>query len=100
MPRNALELFNPQHMEISMKTNWKLCLTIISLLAVTPAYAEEPVISKTENTACRSDAIRYCFFSLASSDATRSCLRKNVTKLSPRCNALIAARMKAKSKTP
>jgi hypothetical protein len=53
-------------------------------------------LSPQETAACQSDAIRNCFFSLGSAEATRNCLRKNITVLSPKCKALVEARMRSK----
>jgi hypothetical protein len=69
---------------------------IAAILAFnTAASFAADTISPQENVACRKDAIRNCFFSLGSAESTRACLRKNLAVLSPKCKALVEARMKA-----
>jgi hypothetical protein len=70
-----------------------ICTAIILSATFAPAAR---TISPQENAACRSDAIRNCFFNLGSGEATRACLRRNVETLSPICKALVTKRMTAK----
>ncbi len=49
-------------------------------------------VSREENALCRADAIRLCFFSLASSDGIRACLRSKKPRLSDGCRQLIESR--------
>jgi hypothetical protein len=71
---------------------------VIALLMIAQASSAHAAakLNPQETAACRSDAIKNCFFSLGSAEATRSCLRKNLTVLSPKCKALIEARMRSK----
>jgi hypothetical protein len=59
-----------------------------------PAHAQQPSreLSAEEQTACRSDAIRLCFFKIANADALKACLRTNKPDLSPSCKKLIESR--------
>jgi hypothetical protein len=74
----------------------KTILFLSSLLFINQAAQATEAITPQENAICRKDAIRNCFFSLGSGEATRACLRKNVETLSPKCKALIKGRMKVK----
>jgi hypothetical protein len=56
------------------------------------AQQPSPDLSREEQAACRSDAIRLCFFSIPGADGLRACLRRNKPNLSPPCRALIESR--------
>jgi hypothetical protein len=58
------------------------------------AYAQRPSkdLSSTEQAACRSDAIRLCFFSIANADALKDCLRGKKPDLSASCRKLLESR--------
>jgi hypothetical protein len=52
------------------------------------AQTPSPNVSAAEMSACRGDAIRLCFFSIAQADALRDCLRHNKPGLSQSCRKL------------
>jgi hypothetical protein len=66
--------------------------TAFILFGISAVQAAE-AITPQENAVCRKDAIRNCFFSLGSAEATRACLRKNVETLSPKCKALVLKKL-------
>jgi hypothetical protein len=73
-----------------------LILAVAAFVSVASfkAHAQTPApdVSPTEMAACRSDAIRVCFFSIAQTDALRACLRRNKSDLSTGCRKLIESR--------
>jgi hypothetical protein len=73
-----------------------LILAVGALVFATPlmvqAQTPAPDVSPTEMAACRSDAIRLCFFNIVQTDALRACLRRNKPDLSIRCRKLIESR--------
>jgi hypothetical protein len=74
----------------------KMLVVLVAIAwSINPVAAKEK-LSAQETAVCRSDAISKCFFSLGSAEGTRSCLRKNIAVLSPKCKALVEAKMKAK----
>jgi hypothetical protein len=78
-----------------MSKSVQALLTVVVLLGM-PNMAiaqQQPAgVSEQEQAACRPDAIRLCFFSLATSDGLRACLRRNKPSLSPPCKKLIESR--------
>lgn len=72
----------------------ELVILIAMAWSIVPANATEK-LSAQETAVCRSDAISKCFFSLGTAEGTRGCLRKNLAVLSPKCKALVGAKMKA-----
>jgi hypothetical protein len=62
--------------------------------SVQPSGAQHPSpqLTEQEQSSCRSDAIRLCFFNLANAESTRACLRGKKPDLSPPCRKLIEAR--------
>jgi hypothetical protein len=60
----------------------------------TNTQAQQPSkdLSSQEQTLCRSDAIRLCFFKISDADGLRSCLRSNKPNLSAGCRKLIETR--------
>jgi hypothetical protein len=71
----------------------KHALIIFTALAMFSAVQAAETITPQENAACKPDAIRYCFFSLGSGEATRACLRAKLNVLQPKCSALIKSRL-------
>jgi hypothetical protein len=72
-----------------------LIASIGALVAsVQPSEAQQPSpqLTDKEQSSCRSDAIRLCFFSLANAENTRACLRSKKPDLSQPCRKLIEAR--------
>jgi hypothetical protein len=65
---------------------------MIFLTCVAVAQQNPPGISDAEQAVCRADAIKFCFFSLASADAVRACLRSNKPSLSAPCQKLLTSR--------
>jgi hypothetical protein len=45
-----------------------------------------------EQAACRSDAIKFCFFKIPNGEALRACLRDKKPKLSKPCQDLLTSR--------
>ena len=74
----------------------KKLFLILALFALNPniaaAAAPSPDASAEEQAACRSDAIKFCFFKIPNGDALKKCLRDKKPKLSARCQALITSR--------
>jgi hypothetical protein len=68
-----------------------LGLTIFSL-NLAYAAAPSPDATAEEQAACRSDAIKFCFFKIPNGDALRKCLRDKKPKLSAKCQALLTSR--------
>jgi hypothetical protein len=68
-----------------------LGLTVFSLNVVYAA-APSPDATAEEQAACRSDAIKFCFFKIPNGEALRKCLRDKKPKLSQRCQALLTSR--------
>jgi hypothetical protein len=58
------------------------------------ASAQQPSrdLSAEEQSMCRADAIRFCFFSIANAEALRMCLRSKKVQLSAPCQKLISSR--------
>lgn len=58
------------------------------------ARAQQPsrALTAEEQSMCRADAIRFCFFSIANAEALRACLRSKKAQLSPSCQKLISSR--------
>jgi hypothetical protein len=72
-------------------------LTLILVLALAGsqlAYGAQPGPDATadEQKACRSDAIKFCFFKIPDGDALRKCLRDKKPKLSKPCQDLLTSR--------
>ncbi|MGL5363156.1 MAG: hypothetical protein ACRDBH_09760 [Bosea sp. (in: a-proteobacteria)] len=65
---------------------------LLAMSASAQSQQEPPGFSAQEQAACRPDAIRLCFFSLATSDGVRMCLRRNKASLSPPCKKLVESR--------
>jgi hypothetical protein len=73
----------------------KLALILgLTIMGLNMAYAAAPSpdASAEEQAACRSDAIKFCFFKIPNGDALRACLRDKKPKLSQRCQALLTSR--------
>jgi hypothetical protein len=64
----------------------------ICSLNVTYAAAPSPDATAEEQAACRSDAIKFCFFKIPNGEALRACLRDKKPKLSKPCQALLTSR--------
>jgi hypothetical protein len=78
-----------------MKTSLiKIAVMVMAIGSIDHASAQAPSaqISGSEMSACRSDAIRLCFFNVAQADALRACLRRNKPNLSVPCRSLIESR--------
>jgi hypothetical protein len=73
-----------------------ICLVICALAQsfIGHAAAQQPSrgLTAEEQSMCRADAIRYCFFSIANAEALRSCLRSKKLSLSAPCQKLITSR--------
>jgi hypothetical protein len=69
-----------------------LVLTICNALAQQAPTQAPSGVSSQEDAACRSDAIRLCFFSIPSADNLKACLRRNKPDLSTSCRKLIESR--------
>ena len=65
---------------------------LFCIIGVALAQQPSPDVSAKEQEACRSDAIRHCFFRLANAEALRGCLRANKPSLSPACQKLLTSR--------
>jgi hypothetical protein len=74
-----------------LRIAFTLGLFLVSIQG-TAAQQAPTGVSNAENAACRSDAIRLCFFSLASADGLRTCLRGKKPSLSVPCRKLIESR--------
>jgi hypothetical protein len=78
-----------------MRTSSIVAVTaIVSFYNSTTTSAQQPSkdLSSTEQAACRGDAIRFCFFSIANADALKPCLRRNKPDLSTSCRKLLELR--------
>jgi hypothetical protein len=71
-----------------------VCTTVLAGVYVATAQAQQPSrdLSNEEQAACRSDAIRLCFFKISNAEALKACLRSNKPDLSPSCKKLIESR--------
>jgi hypothetical protein len=76
------------------KTAFGLLVLFLALNPVKEAASQQPSrdLTAQEQTVCRSDAIRFCFFRITNADALRSCLRSNKANLSTPCQNLITSR--------
>ena len=80
---------------LSMRAMQMFVLTAASVLHFTGhAAAQQPSreLSAEEQSLCRADAIRFCFFSIANAEALRACLRSKKPSLSTPCQRLITSR--------
>jgi hypothetical protein len=68
-----------------------LALTIFNL-NMACAAAPSPDATAEEQAACRSDAIKFCFFKIPNGEALRACLRDKKPKLSTACQNLLTSR--------
>ncbi len=78
-----------------MQIKFRIAIIVaLSSTAIYNALAQQTPagVSAQEEAACRSDAIKLCFFSLLSADNLRACLRRNKTDLTPACRKLIESR--------
>jgi hypothetical protein len=59
-----------------------------------PAISQtpDPDLTAEEQTLCRPDAIRFCFFKIGRAEALRQCLRDHRAELSLPCQGLLASR--------
>jgi hypothetical protein len=67
-------------------------LALLAMLGGAAGQQASPDLSREEQAACRPDAVRLCFFSIASAESLRACLRRNKPILSASCRALIESR--------
>jgi hypothetical protein len=72
----------------------KVAMMVMAIASIDQASAQtaSAQISGSEMSACRSDAIRLCFFNVAQAEALRACLRRNKLNLSVPCRSLIESR--------
>jgi hypothetical protein len=84
-------------MILKVRATWlvrAISACILASMMVGPVQAQQasPELSASEQAVCRSDAIKFCFFSLANADWVRACLRKNKPSLSTPCQKLLTSR--------
>jgi hypothetical protein len=78
--------------DLTMRLFGALALITLAVPAPAQAQAQAKAVTAQEQTACRTDALRFCLFKLGDADALRQCLRDNRANLSTPCLALLKSR--------